>query len=167
MVLDLKKFLVCLFSILMLFSFASCKGEETSIQETQSADVLTQRTADEWIDFIAENVPFDDTMTKVGAEQAMALYGIFEEDGYNGDCALYISTMATPEEIAVFKADDNLSVDDLLEKIQSRLQKQTESYSDYAPQEVPKLSSAVVKTVGDTVIVAVTADNALAEDIIK
>ena len=163
----MKKFLACLFSVLMLFSFASCKGEETPVQETQSADVLTQRTADEWIDFIADNVPFDDTMTKVGAEQAMALYGIFEEDGYKGDCSLYISTMATPEEIAVFKADDTLSVDDLLEKIQNRLQKQTESYSDYAPQEVPKLLSAVVKTVGDTVIVAVTADNALAEDIIK
>ena len=52
-------------------------------------------------------------------------------------------------------------------KIEERLEKQKASYSDYAPQEVPKLESAVIKTVGDTIIVAVTADNALASQIIK
>lgn len=170
----MKKLLVCTLAFLLIFSFAACTSDETP-QETENVSKETtaaeaasaERTAEEWISFIAEKVPFDDTMTSVGAEQAKAVYGIFEDDGYNGDCALYISTMATPEEVAVFKADEALTLDDLYKKIEERLEKQTASYSDYAPQEVPKLESAVVKVVGDTIMLIVSADNALASEIIK
>lgn len=170
----MKKLLVCTLAFLLIFSFAACTSEEIP-QETENISedttaaeaVSTERTANDWVEFIASKVPFDDTMTTVGAEQAMAVYGIFEEDGYNGDCALYISTMATPEEIAVFEADDAMSLDDLCKKVEERLEKQKASYADYAPEELPKLESAVVKVVGDMIIVVVSADNALAFETVK
>ena len=163
----MKKIISYALVLIMLFTFASCSSDTDTNGTTEAVETAISRTASQWIDYIASKVPFDDEMTMVGSEQAMAVYGIFEEDGYNGDCALYISTMATPEEIAVFKADDTLTLDDIYVKIEERLEKQKASYSDYAPQEVPKLESAVIKTVGDTIIVAVTADNALASQIIK
>ncbi len=159
----MKKITAFILALMLLLSFSAC----TTDTQPEDASNTAERTAEEWITFISEKVPFDDTMTSVGPEQAKAVYGIFEEDGYNGDCALYISTMATPEEVAVFKADSNLSLDDIRKKMEDRLSTQIESYSDYAPTEVPKLESAVIKIVGDTVILAVTADNALADEIIK
>lgn len=163
----MKKLISYALVFIMLFVFASCSSDTDPQGTTEAVETTVSRTASQWIDYIASEVPFDDEMTMVGAEQAKAVYGIFEEDGYSGDCALYISTMATPEEIAVFKADDALTLDDIRVKAEERIQKQIASYSDYAPQEVPKLESAVIKTVGDTIIVAVTADNSLASQIIK
>ncbi len=163
----MKKIIAILLALLLVFSFSACNSDTKPEEAVTEKTEISERTADEWISFIAENVPFDDTMTSVGAEQAKAVYGIFEEDGYNGDCALYISTMATPEEVAVFKADENMSLDDIYKKMEERIGSQTASYSDYAPTEVPKLESAVIKIIGDTIILAVTADNALAAEIIK
>ncbi len=165
----MKKFVACLLMITLAFGIAGCNSSDIPEETTQISQesAAASMTADEWIDFIADKVPFDDTMTKVGAEQAKAVYGIYEEDGYTGDCALYISTMATPEEVAVFTADDTLTLDDLYKKIEDRLSLQKESYADYAPQEVPKLESAVIKIVGDKIIVVVSADNALVSEIIK
>ena len=92
--------------------------------------------------------------------------GILDEDGYTGDCALLISSKATPEEVAVFQADSVFSTEDLTEFAAQRLDRQKESYADYAPAEMPKLESAVVRTIGDFVIVCVCADNAKAETLL-
>ena len=162
----MKKIALILALIAMLGCVASCgqtqKDAETAAPVTQSAPT----TAAQWLDLLAENVPFDDTMTSV-PEQAASVYGILDEDGYTGDCALYISTMATPEEIAVFQADEHLSTEDLISLAHARLLRQQGSYEDYAPAEVPKIESAVVKTCGDFVIVCVCADNTKAESILN
>ena len=144
---------------------ASCGSAEKAddVPAAQTAAVQPQ-TASEWLDLVAENVPFDDTMAV--SDNAAGVYGILDEDGYTGDCALFISTMATPEEIAVFRADEALSTDDLTALALARLARQKESYADYAPAEVPKLESAVVRTCGDFVIVCVCADNAKAETLL-
>ena len=151
----MKKCVLIVLALIALVCFAACGQTETAVNATAAQTTAAQpQTAAEWLDLLAENVPFDDTMTSV-PERAASVYGIVDEDGYTGDCALYISTMATPEEIAVFRADDALSTDDL-----------TASYTDYAPAEVPKLESAVVRTCGDFVIVCVCADNAKAETLL-
>lgn len=156
----MKRFALILLTLSMLLLCASC-GQKTEL----SVDAAAPQTAAAWVDLLAQNVPFDDTMTSV-PENAASVYGIRDEDGYTGDCALYISTMATPEEIAVFRADSVLSTADLTVLAAARLMRQQESYADYAPDEVPKIESAVVRTIGDFVIVCVCADNAKAETLL-
>ena len=162
----MKRIALVLFALLVLLTGASCGKTETAVDAAAVQSTAAQpQTAAEWVDLLAENVPFDDAMTYV-PENAANVYGILDEDGYTGDCALYISTNATPEEIAVFRADNALSADDLAELAFARLARQKESFTDYAPAEVPKLDSAVVRTCGDFVIVCVCADNAKAETLL-
>ena len=166
----MKKIAV-LIALLTVLSFASC-GQKTEMterpqQQTSASAVHTDapQSAQAWIDLLSSELPFDDTMTKV-PEQANALYGILDEDGYTGDSSLLISTMATPEEIAVFQTDAALSAEQLTALAQARLDRQKESYASYAPQEMPKIESAVVRTCGNYVIVVVCADNAMAQTIL-
>lgn len=165
----MKKALLCL-SLAALLVCAGC-GTQTGTQTDSDNTVASQQTAnysvDEWVDMLSNTLPFDDDMTLVGAEQAMGVYGITDEDGYSGNCTLLISTMATPEEVAVFTADDALSVEDLYALATSRIEKQKAAYQSYAPQEMPKLESAVVKICGDKLIVVVCADNEKAESVIS
>ena len=152
-------------ALIALLGCASCAGgKSVDVSQTQSAAVQPG-TAAEWLDYLQANLPFDDHMAK--SDNAAAVYGILDEDGYAGDCALLVSTMATPEEIAVFRADSVFTADDLTALALARLARQKESFTDYAPTEVPKLDSAVVKTLGDFVIVCVCADNAKAETLLN
>ena len=43
---------------------------------------------------------------------------------------------------------------------------QKDSYADYAPDQVPKLDTAVVRTCGEYVIVCVSADNEKAASVV-
>ena len=58
------------------------------------------------------------------------------------------STMSTPEEIAVFKAADEASVEYVEEMVKLRLQNLKFSYEDYQPLEMPKIENAVIETKG-------------------
>lgn len=152
----MKRITLILLALLMTLLCAACG-------QASGGDKAAQpQTAAEWMELLKSSVPFDDEMTSV-PENAASVYGIREEDGYTGDCALYISTMATPEEIAVFRADSALSTADLTVLAAARMKRQQDSYADYAPAEVPKIESAVVRVIGDFVIVCVCADNAKAE----
>ncbi len=155
------KKLALILALIALLCCAACGSTEKS-DVSQPAQ---PQSATEWVDLLAASLPFDDTMAS--SDNAAGVYNIIEEDGYTGDCALYISSAATPEEIAVFRADDVLSTQDLLVLANARIARQKESYADYAPAEVPKLESAVVRACGDFVIVCVCADNAKAETLIK
>ena len=155
----MMKKLAFFLAFLVLLSFASCgkKPEKPS---------SVPQTAQEWADLLSVSVTFDDSMTSIPA-RAASLYGIEDSDGYTGDAALYISTMATPEEIAVFRIDPVFTAEKLTELAQARIAHQKETYASYAPQEVPKLDSAVIRVCGDYVIVCVCADNAKAETILS
>jgi len=72
---------------------------------------------------------------------------------YDEECiaeaAVYTSsTMSTPEEIAVFKAADQASVEYVEEMVKLRLQNLQFSYEDYQPLEMPKIENAVIETKG-------------------
>ena len=163
----MKKILAICLALSMAFAATACGSTSAQTEPETSASVAATDTAAEkpqsaqdWMKLLKSQVPFDDQMNDT--DQAKAIYGILDEDGYTGDTAMYISTMATPEEIAVFRADDVYSTDALCELAYARIEQQKASYASYAPQEVPKLDSAVVRVCGDYVVVCVSADNAFA-----
>ncbi len=132
-------------------------GTGIATPEVLSAEVLG--------DTIFTSLTFDDTLTKIQARtSAVSAYGLPED--YKGDCIIYVSTGATPEEFAVFVPDEACSADDIVKAANDRIARQTETYSSYAPEQVPKLESAVVKSNGSYVVVCISADNDTAKTLI-
>lgn len=166
----MKKILAICLALSMTLAVSACGSTstpadaQTSASAAAVADTDKPQTAQDWMKLLKSQVPFDDQMNDT--DQAKAIYGIMDEDGYTGDTAMYISTMATPEEVAVFRADDVYSTDALVELAEARIEQQKASYASYAPQEVPKLESAVIRVCGDYVVVCVSADNAFAEQLL-
>ena len=156
-----------LLSLLIVLSLAACGKApvQTDAPSAEATVAAAPQSADAWLDLLSASLPFDDSMQSV-PDRAPSLYGILDEDGYTGGSALYISTMATPEEIAVFEVDPAFSAEALTELAEARIARQKESYASYAPEQVPKLDSAVIRTCGSFVIVCVCADNAKAETLL-
>ncbi|MCR5484424.1 MAG: DUF4358 domain-containing protein [Clostridiales bacterium] len=158
----MKKTACLLLAAMFLFLFFGCgKGGADSADATASDAPLTARDI---ADRIFAGVKFDDTLTAAPESSAMSVYRL---TGYTGDCAYFVSTMATPEEIAVFKTDENHDVAKLKDAAQNRIELQIDNYSSYAPKEVPKLENAVIYTGEDVVVVCVSADNKTADSLIK
>lgn len=160
----MKKIVLCLL-LAGLCLFAGCgKTPSTDAQNTTN-DALTPVTcASEWVDVLSKTVPFEDQMTVVDGETAMVRYCV--DEAYDGDCAMYISSMATPEEIAVFKTNAEFDAQYFTDLAAQYLAVQKESYADYAPDQVPKLETAVVRVCGDYVIICVSADNEKAASVV-
>lgn len=163
----MKKVLLLAFSslfIVLLLSGCSDAAVNTDVT-TDNVSSSQQYDAETLADLIYSNTKFDDMMTKVPSASAKSSYGLPSD--YDGGCAIYVSTGATPEELAVFEVNGSCSSDEIIEAANARIAKQAESYSSYAPKEVPKLDSAVVYSGSGFVVVCVSADNSSAERFIK
>lgn len=165
----MKKIIVLLLTALAILSFAACGSQPANGDNTSPADTVTAgeqpQSAREWFDLLDAELPFQDNM-QVISDGAPSLYGIFDADGYTGDSILYVSSAATPEEIAVFEIEPAFSAARLTELAEARIANQKNMYSSYAPDQVPKLDSAVIRTCGNFVIVCVCADNAKAASLL-
>ncbi len=162
----MKKIMACLALAGMIFTFAAC-GAASSGDTTPSNEIVAQNTVSgpsEILDVLAKEVPFEDHMSTVDGETAIGRYGV--DDNYTGECALYISTTATPEEVAVFKMDDSHDAAYFEGVAESYLANQKANYANYAPEHMPKLDSAVVGSYGDYFVVCVSADNAKAASVL-
>lgn len=163
----MKKMIACLALAGLIFTFAAC-GSAPAKDGDGNNTVAVQQTVSnpgEIVDLLAEKVSFEDTMTKVDGDAAIGRYGV--DESYTGDCALYISTMATPEEVAVFRMDATHDASYFKSLAESYLEQQKASYTDYAPQHLPKLDSAVMGAFGDYFVVCVSADNAEAASVLN
>lgn len=69
------------------------------------------------------------------------------------------------EEIAIIQVKSGSSVDEALNLINSRLERQRASFDGYVQEEFDKLNQAVVVSQGDVAIMIVSADSAQAQTI--
>ena len=74
---------------------------------------------------------------------------------------------AYPDELAVFKFNDEAAAKAGAEAVQSRLDSQIAIYKDYTPAEMYKLDEAVIITDGNWVAFVACTDNARAKEIIE
>ncbi|MCD8099778.1 MAG: DUF4358 domain-containing protein [Oscillospiraceae bacterium] len=102
---------------------------------------------------------FTDILSEVSAKVAAMLYGVSSDSV--AECAVYCSTGATAEEIAVFKAADAEAAEALVSGAQERIAGQALAYAEYAPAEVAKLENAEVRSSG-LYVVCVISDNSAA-----
>lgn len=128
-----------------LVCLAGC-GKSLELNVTDAADT------------ILSSVTFSEYLEPVDTQVELKRLGLEESDVE--ECCAYAGTKAVVDEIAVIKTSDP---DKVTTQVESYIAAQKESYSDYKPDEVPKLESSVVKTVGDYVIYVAAADNTQAQ----
>lgn len=150
----MKKVIAIMLSLcLTLVMLTGCSGAKT----------LTVSTG-ELADKLAAEVGFTDQMSKVEDRTFFALYNV--EKSTVLQAAVYMSTGATAEEIAVIKAVDTNSVAAIEQAMKERVESQKTGFENYVPTELDKLSKPVIKIVGDTIILCISDHNDKAEQVI-
>lgn len=136
----------------MMLLVACGTGAEKVLEPKQVADSL-----------VAE-VTWQDTLEEVDLSKVLALYGLTAEDVVQGTA--YLSTNATAEEVAAFKAAEGKEAV-VLAAVEARVAAQKASFESYNAAEVPKLEQAYIYTQGDCVILCVCDDVAEAKSVVE
>lgn len=79
---------------------------------------------------------------------------------------IYVSTGSTAEEIAAFEAVDDEAAKRIEDGLKARVAAQTESFTDYVPEEVKRLEDALIVRNGSYVILSVSGDTDTAKEVL-
>lgn len=150
----MKKFLSVFLLTGLLLSLAACKGE------SPKAD-LTLTDAQTLLDSAA----FSEALEEIDLEIACSLYSL-DQDKVT-EAAVYGSTGATAEELALFIFTDADAATAAKACFETRIADRTEAMKDYLPNEVPKLEKAVLEVRGATLLFVVANDYAPVEELLK
>ena len=150
-----NKLLIMLFIFLMLLSQIGCSTVSNNV------DIDIHKLSDS----LYEHIDFNDDMSAVDDFITYNLYYIDEENVESS--ILYVSSGATAEEIAIFRAKDADSLTIISEGANMRLDDQKASFKTYEPSEMVKLEDPILVSVGDYVIVCISNDNDTAMKIIN
>ena len=160
------KTVVCaVLAALFALTLAAC-GENKPAEVTHDYDVA------EFAKSIADNCAFEDRYLAMIEDRdfALELYKIdpalvAEKNGAK-EAVVYVSS-ATPEMIVCVKGANNDSASGIIAAVKKIISNYIENYTEYGPEQVAKLQSAVIKQDGAYVFIAVTNDNAAADSYIS
>ena len=131
----MKKFSILLTLLMVVLVAAGCSS-------SQPAALDVQQTADK----LAQEVSFQDQLTKMDQDAALKLYDLTADDVETA--SLYVGTGATAEEISVWQGKDADAAKKIQDAVNTRIENQKESFVDYNPEEMPKLENPVVVAKG-------------------
>ncbi|MCI8633697.1 MAG: DUF4358 domain-containing protein [Lachnospiraceae bacterium] len=140
-------------SVWMTFMGGCASKEECQID----IEKLAQRLSSE--------ISYEDHVTLSTEEMALLLYNL-QADQIK-EAYLYLSAGATTEEIAVFECSDEKTAITVKKAAEQRIQQQKESVKTYNPKELQRLEQALVQTEGPYVIVSISGDPELAQQIVN
>ena len=153
---------IALFTALML---TGCGGNEEAVEANATVSVAAASSPADITAAIMAEIEIPSAMEK-NAENIGAYYDV--DTAAIAEMSVYIcGSGAYPDELAVFKFNDEVSAQAGAEAVKSRLESQTSIYKDYTPAEMYKLEEAVLITEGNWVAFAACADNARAKEIIE
>ena len=122
------------------------------------------------VDKLAEElrntVAFTDDITKIDDSGMSMLYKELDTSKVEKS-AVYTSSGASTEEIGVFEAKTKDDVQAVKDAVQKRIDAQIEGYSDYGPDQVPRLNDVVLETAGKYVIFVASDHNDQAKTVIE
>ena len=127
-----------------LFLLAGCGKEQADPDPDQLAAYLTQQ------------LHFRDELSPLSEEMAQAVYGYLPDMLSKG--AVYVSSGASAEEVAVLTAKERAGVSELEKITARRTQDQRDAFINYLPEEVDLLKAPYLRQVGNTLIYCVGAD---------
>ena len=122
----------------------------------EPADALAQ---------LKDEITFTDQMTDMDSESTCRFYDV--DTGLVNDSSAYVGSGATAESMAVFEAVDADAAGSIADALRTFTDGWIDGYSDYKPEEVPKLESAVLEQNGVYVVFCVSADNTTAKTAVQ
>ncbi|MDO4187466.1 MAG: DUF4358 domain-containing protein [Lachnospiraceae bacterium] len=133
--------------------------EEAAAEEEKSVDAAKLASD------LVENIKYTDQISEVDLDTAKMFLNFADVD--IEEAYIYESSGATAEEVVVLKCKDSDSASKAKTAFEQRVEEQTENFTDYVPEEVPKLKDAVIITSKEYAILSVSADSGKAKDIIE
>ncbi len=158
-----KSFIAGAISIAMLSVtlLTGCGGDSVPADGTIAAESAV--TAGDISSAIMAEIEIPSAIEKT-AENLGAFYDV--DTATVAEMSVFIcGSGAYPDELAVFRFNDEASAKAGLDAVQSRLDSQISIYTDYTPDEMYKLNEAVLIEKGNWVIFAACSDNARAREI--
>ena len=152
----MKKITALVLSVVLILSLAACGGS------TKARDIDINTMAEK----LVSGIEYDDELSLMEDYLFAYLYGdvtIEDVDSF----VIYISSGATAEEVACFKAIDESAAQSIETGLKSHIEDQIESFTDYVPAEVKRLEDAVLVREGQYVILSVSGSPEEAKKIIN
>lgn len=153
----IKRIIYLFACCLMICSFAGCAGNGDDEADTPDVHSLA--------DMLMQNVKFEDSVEEVSSETALRYYGI--DSVQVQDSAVYMSTGATAEELAVFQASSTVAAQGILADMKKRRDSQLQMYLDYKSSETARLDDAILYVHDTFVVYMVSDDSETAKGIIS
>ncbi|MBQ2973408.1 MAG: DUF4358 domain-containing protein [Clostridia bacterium] len=150
----MKKITAFFVAISMIFAFSGCIKQET---KTYDADIIA--------DTLYAGLTFGESLEKSTAEAAYSIYGL--DPSLCTAAAIYVGSGATADEVAVFNCTDSIAAETVMQAINSRKEYLKEGYSDYGPDQVPKIEAAAIISSVNTVIMCICENPESVNDILE
>ena len=145
----MKKLFVLLTAAIILFTLSSCG-------ETGSGESIKIEDADKTAFALVTSLEFDDEMAETeNDETTLKKYGLDENSGVV-NVSRFVGSGASADEVAVFECSGADGVARVKEAIDERIKYLHDGFSDYGPEEVPKIDSANVLEYGNFVVFAIS-----------
>lgn len=146
---SVKKLLSAILSAALLLGLAAC-GEKEPAAFDPAADAQTLLSSGAFSDAAS--------LFEITTDVACSLFGL--DAATVESCAAYTSGSVTAEELFILAFSDEQQAEAFTTTLGYYLEDKTESLRDYLPDEVPKLSGAILERRKNSVLFAVAADYA-------
>ncbi len=154
----MKKLLLCL-PVLLLLLLCAC-GDKTPPAAAKAELPAPEALAAE----LQASGAFSEELVLTENDVGCFLYGLVESDA--PEMRYYFSSGAVADEIAILPCADDAALEKVKSECATRLDLQTQLFTSYKPEEVPKLEKALVLQRDKTVVLCVAADYEKAREIL-
>lgn len=100
-------------------------------------------------------------------QEKFSFYYKAETSAVKSFSAYVCGSGAYPDEFGVFETESEDAASEFSQKLEDRIEKQRETYTDYTPAEMYKFDDCFVKQDGNYIYYAICADNVSAKDILS
>lgn len=159
-----KTLCVILAAAAMTCACVSCGGGNGG-DGGKTAPTTVKYDVAETADKIKSEISFEDSLVEFDSGKIEKILGV-APDAYQSAKVYASSTGATPEEIACFEAKNSSMATTIKASLEVRLTNQKSTFTDYKPEQAPKLSDAVLEVRDNYVFFIVSGDSAKAKEII-
>ena len=137
----------------LVFLLSGCAAGGTNGKTPDPAQITAR---------IQKEIKFGD-MHDIPADELKKFYTI--PDGALQKSSVFISSMSSSDEVAVFVAPDAAKTDSLKKAVDARIEQKTTDFKNYNPEQYSKVEKNVVEVRGNYVFFVVCGDSGKAKNI--
>ncbi len=153
---NIKKLICAVLTPVMLFT--ACSGENNgTAADVNPSDVVSA---------VLKEIPISSSVEK-GTEDVGSYYSGMDISELDSAAFALCGSGALPDEIGVFKFKTSDAANTAQDALQSKLDSRKESFATYTPDEMYKLETAEIYSVGNYAVYIALEDNEKAKEIVN